>query len=224
MTATETSNTCNKICWALSVLAGLALFFVLQGSVSVVFALVIGVVVAIAGGILLRKVFCVAKAGAQAGAKREEPRRDAPVPQASSGVKPDAPVAPAASPAQQAAIPLVKSSQLPGETELSARKGTWIYGDASPSGPARMTSARDTGADDLKLIKGVGPKLESALNAMGFFHFDQIAGWSQSDVDWMDDNLEGFKGRVSRDDWVAQAKILAAGGETEFSRRSGQTG
>ena len=76
------------------------------------------------------------------------------------------------------------------------------------------------GADDLKKIKGVGPKLEALLNRLGVFHFDQVAAWTAEEIAWVDDNLEGFKGRVSRDDWVAQAKILAAGGETEFSARS----
>ncbi|WP_342778290.1 endonuclease [Palleronia caenipelagi] len=85
--------------------------------------------------------------------------------------------------------------------------------------PERLTAAREGGPDDLKLIKGVGPKLEQLLHRLGFYHFDQVASWSDSEVAWVDHNLEGFKGRVSRDDWVAQAKILAAGGETEFSRR-----
>ena len=86
--------------------------------------------------------------------------------------------------------------------------------------PAGLTAARGGKPDDLKLIKGVGPKLEALLNRMGFHHFDQIAAWTAAEVAWVDDNLEGFKGRVSRDDWVAQAKILAAGGETEFSARN----
>ena len=54
---------------------------------------------------------------------------------------------------------------------------------------------------------------------MGFWHFDQIASWSGDEIAWVDANLEGFKGRVTRDNWVEQAKILAAGGETEFSKR-----
>ena len=58
------------------------------------------------------------------------------------------------------------------------------------------------------------------LNGVGVYHFDQIAAWSEADVAWADENLVGFKGRVSRDDWVAQAKILAGGGETEFSKRT----
>ncbi len=94
---------------------------------------------------------------------------------------------------------------------------------AAPDGPGTkpksLESARDGGADDLKLIKGVGPKLEALLHRLGFYHFDQVADWSADEVSWVDQNLEGFKGRVSRDDWVAQAKILAAGGETEFSAR-----
>ena len=85
--------------------------------------------------------------------------------------------------------------------------------------PEFLEAPRDSGADDLKLIKGVGPKLEKLCNSLGFWHFDQIANWTSDEVAWVDANLEGFKGRVSRDDWVAQAKILAAGGETEFSKR-----
>jgi predicted flap endonuclease-1-like 5' DNA nuclease len=93
---------------------------------------------------------------------------------------------------------------------------------AAPAGgtkPATLSDAREGGPDDLKKIKGVGPKLEAMLHRMGFYHFDQIANWTAAEVAWVDENLEGFKGRVSRDGWVAQAKVLAAGGETEFSQR-----
>lgn len=63
--------------------------------------------------------------------------------------------------------------------------------------------------DDLTLIKGVGKKMEKLCNALGYYHFDQIAAWSPAEVAWVDDNLEGFKGRVTRDDWVSQAQTLA---------------
>ncbi len=86
--------------------------------------------------------------------------------------------------------------------------------------PASLDAPRDTGADDLKMIKGVGPKLEDLLHRLGFYHFDQIAAWTPEEVAWVDENLEGFKGRVTRDDWVAQAKLLASGQETEFSKRA----
>ena len=74
-------------------------------------------------------------------------------------------------------------------------------------------------ADDLKKIKGVGPKLEGLLHSMGFYHFWQVAEWGGAEVAWVDQNLEGFKGRVSRDNWVEQAKLLASGGDTEFSKK-----
>lgn len=85
--------------------------------------------------------------------------------------------------------------------------------------PATLTAAREGGPDNLKEIKGVGPKMEKMLHSMGFFHFDQIANWTADEEAWVNANLEGFKGRVSRDNWVEQAKILASGGETEFSKR-----
>jgi predicted flap endonuclease-1-like 5' DNA nuclease len=85
--------------------------------------------------------------------------------------------------------------------------------------PDTLDAPRGDGPDDLKKIKGVGPKLEQLLNRMGFYHFDQVANWTSREVAWVDENLEGFKGRVSRDDWVAQAKLLADGGETEFSKK-----
>lgn len=77
--------------------------------------------------------------------------------------------------------------------------------------PATLTAARGGKADDLKLIKGVGPKLAALCNQLGFYHFDQIAAWTEAEIAWVDENLEGFKGRVVRDEWVVQARDLAAG-------------
>ena len=90
---------------------------------------------------------------------------------------------------------------------------------ATAKRPAALSAARGGKADDLKQIKGIGPKLEALCHSMGIYHFDQIAAWGDSEVSWMDHNLEGFHGRVTRDTWVAQAKLLAAGGATEFSKR-----
>ncbi|TNF16151.1 MAG: NADH-quinone oxidoreductase subunit E [Rhodobacteraceae bacterium] len=90
--------------------------------------------------------------------------------------------------------------------------------------PAMLEAPRDGQADDLKMIKGVGPKLEQLLHSMGVYHFDQIAAWSEAELAWVDANLEGFKGRASRDEWVAQAQNLAIGAETEFSARARKDG
>jgi predicted flap endonuclease-1-like 5' DNA nuclease len=88
----------------------------------------------------------------------------------------------------------------------------------APDGkPEMLAAARNGQPDDLKEIKGVGPKLEQLLHSLGVFHFEQIASWRAAEVAWVDENLEGFKGRVTRDQWVDQARLLAAGGETEHS-------
>lgn len=94
-----------------------------------------------------------------------------------------------------------------------------VEGTDEGTKPAALDGPRDGQGDDLKQIKGIGPKLEKLCNSLGFWHFDQIAAWSSDEVAWVDANLTGFKGRVSRDNWVAQAKTLAQGGETEFSNR-----
>ncbi len=90
---------------------------------------------------------------------------------------------------------------------------------AADGKPEMLSAPRGGAGDDLKQIKGVGPKLEKMLNTMGVWHFDQVAGWRKKEVEWVDENLEGFKGRVSRDEWVKQAKVLAKGGTTEFSKK-----
>ena len=85
-------------------------------------------------------------------------------------------------------------------------------GQAGGVKPAGLSAPKGGKADDLKVILGIGPKLEALCHKLGFFHFDQIARWTAGEIAWVDENLEGFKGRVTRDRWVVQAKILAAGG------------
>ena len=111
-----------------------------------------------------------------------------------------------------------KKPSTPVKADLSSTKKAPAKGGATR--PEALKAARDGKADDLKLIKGVGPKLEKLCNTLGFYHYDQIAKWKSSEIKWVDENLEGFKGRVTRDDWVSQAKILAKGGETEFSAKN----
>ncbi|MGB2201221.1 MAG: NADH-quinone oxidoreductase subunit E [Pseudooceanicola atlanticus] len=104
--------------------------------------------------------------------------------------------------------------------------------DAASSGPGSVTAvegegtkpegldaAREGGPDDLKSIKGIGPALEKLCHSLGIYHFDQIAAWGGEELAWIDQNLKGFKGRASRDNWIDQAKILASGGTTEFADR-----
>ncbi|WP_422050951.1 NADH-quinone oxidoreductase subunit NuoE [Shimia sp.] len=88
---------------------------------------------------------------------------------------------------------------------------------SKPKAKAKKPAKADA-ADDLKQLKGVGPALEKKLHDAGVTTFAQIAGWSADDIAEMDDKLS-FKGRIDRDGWVEQAKLLAEGGETEFSKK-----
>jgi predicted flap endonuclease-1-like 5' DNA nuclease len=85
--------------------------------------------------------------------------------------------------------------------------------------PQGLIAARDGLPDDLTKIKGIGGKMEMLCNRLGFWHFDQIAAWNAEEIAWVDDNLEGFKGRVTRDNWVAQAKALTGVQVPAFMRR-----
>jgi NADH-quinone oxidoreductase subunit E len=100
--------------------------------------------------------------------------------------------------AKPAAMVAVKAAVKPAAKEPAA----------APAQPKGMKAARKGGPDDLKVIVGIGPKLEVLCHRLGFFHFDQIAGWTAAEIAWVDENLEGFKGRVTRDNWVGQAKEL----------------
>ncbi|SMP30582.1 NADH-quinone oxidoreductase subunit E [Shimia sagamensis] len=84
--------------------------------------------------------------------------------------------------------------------------------------PAPKKAAKADAADDLKQLKGVGPALEKKLHENGVTSFAQIAAWGPAEIEDMDDKLS-FKGRIERDGWVDQANLLAAGEETEFSKK-----
>ena len=87
-----------------------------------------------------------------------------------------------------------------------------VVASTEPKAPvAKAPVSRAKKADDLKLISGIGPKLEQVLNAKGIRTFAAIAAWSEAEVAGIDAEL-GFDGRIARDDWKGQAKALAAKG------------
>jgi predicted flap endonuclease-1-like 5' DNA nuclease len=106
------------------------------------------------------------------------------------------------------------------EVPAAAQPVAVMAAPAATDGPMRLTAARDGRADDLKQIEGIGPAMEKLVNALGFYHFDQIAGWSDADVAWVDANMKTFKGRIVRDRWVAQAKIIVSEGLEAFRQRA----
>jgi len=88
---------------------------------------------------------------------------------------------------------------------------------------APPVSAPAAGAgDDLRRIKGVGPKLVTLLDSLGVTSFAQIAAWSDADIDRIDARMGAFAGRIRRDSWVEQAKYLAADDRAGFEARFGK--
>lgn len=98
---------------------------------------------------------------------------------------------------------------------------------AKPAKPSLEDKNRPAGidrpaaVDDLKLISGVGPKIEGILHTLGIFTFAQVASWKKAERDWVDGYL-AFHDRIDRDDWVGQAKALAKGGVAEYIRVFGK--
>jgi predicted flap endonuclease-1-like 5' DNA nuclease len=84
--------------------------------------------------------------------------------------------------------------------------------------PVGLAAPRGGRADDLKLIRGIGKQNEGRLHALGVWHFDQIAAWTRDNALWVGSYL-AFPGRIEREEWVSQAKALAAGQDTEFALR-----
>ena len=194
------STSCQSGCWILAAVSGVVvlavcLFLIELGILASIF---MGAVVFSVVGLLLGWIFC----------SELEPL----VQSNETSTAPSAPE-PAPAPAAEPAPVTAPVAQAP-EVEAPV-----VEAVEDAVRPEALSGARDGGADDLKMIKGVGPKLEIMLNELGFYHFDQIAGWSAAEVAWVNDNLTGFKGRVSRDNWVEQARKLASGQETEFSKR-----
>ncbi len=186
--------------WAIAAGAGAVAFGVsllvvgIEGNGSVF----IGVVIALIVGI----IFTVAEQSPPPLQKRVKaepaPTVASPAPAApsSSAEKPAAPAD--ATPPPAASVAPVAADASAGSSEPAAQAGTKPQGLASAQGQA----------DDLKQISGVGPVLEGKLNNLGIFHFWQIAQWGKDEIAWVDGFLN-FKGRIERDDWVAQAGKLA---------------
>lgn len=113
-------------------------------------------------------------------------------------------------PGDVAAVPLMEPDAAPVMPPQQA--------DA-PHAPA--TPAAPPAADDLLVIKGLGPKIKAQLADLGITTFAQIAAWTDADIDRIDRQMGRFQGRIRRDNWVEQARLLAARDKAGFTQRFG---
>ena len=124
---------------------------------------------------------------------------------------PPPPAPPAATVAAPAAAPVAATPPATAEKKDAAPAAAAPAAAPVDAAPVLHDAPKDSKADDLELIWGVGPKLRELLNKMGVWHFDQIASWTEKEIRWVDARLEDFKGRIERDDWIGQSKKLASG-------------
>jgi len=229
-------------CWIIAAVVGAVVALVLWGKPhwNLVPSAFVGLLIFIIGGALLSWLLCKPQAQSSASSAAASNTTASNV-MAGGAVAAATTVAPSASSSSASAAEPVAAKKAPAKkvaakTAKTAAKATVAKAKAAAPAkastakvkastapkaeakPATLTAARAGGADDLKQLKGVGPALEKALNNLGFYHFDQVAAWKKKDVSWVDSNLR-FKGRIERDGWIAQAKILAKGGTTEFSSK-----
>jgi predicted flap endonuclease-1-like 5' DNA nuclease len=153
--------------------------------------------------------------------KAEAAAQPAPAPQPTPvTAAPAAPTpapAPAPAPAAAVAAPAPTQAGDNGFAHLRSVRSEALLGEEG----ARALPGRPAGeTDDLKRIRGIGVLIEKKLNSLGIAHYEQIANWTGADVERISRLLD-FKGRIEREAWIEQARILATGGQTEFSRRGG---
>jgi predicted flap endonuclease-1-like 5' DNA nuclease len=133
------------------------------------------------------------------------------------GLKPIEPISPLSRVDPKISIPAKLSDAI--KERVAASTSQFDKEEAEPEKFEQKPIAGGNGpADDLKRIRGIGVLIEKRLNAMGVTRYEHVANWTSGDIDRISQVLE-FRGRIERESWVEQARILSSGGQTEFSRR-----
>ena len=149
--------------------------------------------------------------------------RGVPMPEAVSPVA-AAPAMEVAKPAQAAPVapaPVRAPSPAPAAESSTPNDVSGLRSVRSEAlrGEDTWASGRNSGdIEDLKRIRGIGVLIEKKLNSLGITQYEQVANWTGADIERISRILD-FKGRIEREHWIEQARILATGGQTEFSRR-----
>lgn len=157
---------------------------------------------------------------AQASAVESTPAQSTTASAAPAEAKEQSETAPNAAEAPQAA-PVDEMDDAAAEAAIAA-----LPADASNEDKANAVGTRPAGLDaplggakdNLQRIKGIGKVNEGKLNDLGIYHFSQIRDWTPGEVRWVGTFLS-FAGRIEREDWIGQARVLASGGETDFAKR-----
>lgn len=164
-------------------------------------------------------------------APKAAPAAEAPSPAPAFSAKEANKTAPAveavANKQREGALPIAGAPGAYTSPELAKAKPTGIIGKTVAAKPSLTDANRPAGidkpetVDDLKLVSGIGPKIEGILHSLGIYRFAQVAAWTPDQRAWVDGYLN-FKGRIERDNWQKQAEALAKGGVAEYVRVFGK--
>ena len=140
----------------------------------------------------------------------------------------EAPPKPAANPKPAAKKTATKAPAAKATVKKAAAKppadAAAIPAEPTVPPPAAEPAPTTAQADNLQLLKGVGPKLVVLLNGLGVTRFQQIAEWTDADIARIDAQLGAFQGRIARDNLVDQASHLARGDKAGFEAKYGALG
>ncbi|ESX91057.1 protein in NADH-ubiquinone oxidoreductase complex [Mesorhizobium sp. LSHC412B00] len=106
----------------------------------------------------------------------------------------------------------------PAASKPAAAKAAPKAAASKPAAVPKKAAPAAGKADNLRRLIGIGPVNDKLLKGLGVTTYAQIAGWTAADVKRIEDTLN-FDGRIAREKWVEQAKLLAAGDEREFARQ-----
>ena len=139
---------------------------------------------------------------------------------------PKAAAKPVAQKAKAEKAPKAKAEKVKKAKAESAPKANAEKAKAQPAPKAKAAKPAPVSSipENLELIKGLGPKVNTLLKGLGVTSFAQVASWTAADVSEIDAQLGAFAGRITRDNWIDQAQLLAAGDVVGFEQKYGALG
>lgn len=159
-------------------------------------------------------------------AKTAPPKPQAPLKAAATKAAPAKTVKPAVkkAAAPKAAAPKAVTAKVAAPKPKAAATPNVVAKPATKPKAAPKPAPKAVIPDNLELLKGVGPKVNVLLKSMGITSFDQVANWTPAEITEIDSKLGAFAGRIGRDNWVDQAKLLVAGDVAGFEKKYGALG
>ncbi|RUU06579.1 proton-conducting membrane transporter [Mesorhizobium sp. USDA-HM6] len=154
----------------------------------------------------------------RARADLENRLREAPSAPAKAGANKAAAPAPAAAMSTPAAAKSSAAKPAAAKTAAAPKASTAPKKAAPAAKKAAAPKAAAGKADNLRRLIGIGPVNEKLLKGQGVTTYAQIAAWTEADVKRIEEVLN-FDGRIAREKWIEQAKLLASGNEAEFARQ-----